>query len=82
VGHSAALENVRFLIRKVAPTGVPVLLSGESGTGKNVVAQTHPRMERPRANDPLVTKNCGTFQKDLLRSELFGYRKGRLHRRQ
>ena len=75
VGHSAALENVRFLIRKVAPTGVPVLLSGESGTGKNVVAQLIHAMSG-RRDQSLVTKNCGTFQKDLLRSELFGYRKG------
>ncbi len=75
VGHSAAMENVRFLIRKVAPTGVPVLLSGESGTGKNVVAQLIHEMS-DRREQSLVTKNCGTFQKDLLRSELFGHRKG------
>ncbi len=75
VGHSTALDNVRFLIRKVAPTGVPVLLSGESGTGKNVVAQLIHEMSN-RREQPLVTKNCGTFQKDLLRSELFGHRKG------
>ncbi len=75
VGHSAALDNVRFLVRKVAPTDVPVLLSGESGTGKNVVAQLiHEWSERRERS--LVVKNCGTFQKDLLRSELFGYRKG------
>lgn len=75
VGHSSALENIRFLIRKVAPTHVPVLLTGESGTGKNVVAQLIHDMS-DRADKPLITKNCGTFQKDLLRSELFGYRKG------
>ena len=75
VGQSAALENIRFLIRKVAPAQVPVLLTGESGTGKNVVAQLiHALSER--SDQPLITKNCGTFQKDLLRSELFGYRKG------
>ncbi len=75
VGQSAALENVRFLIRKVAPTRVSVLLTGESGTGKNVVAQLIHELS-DRSQQPLVTKNCGTFQKDLLRSELFGYRKG------
>ena len=75
VGHSAALENIRFLIRKVAPTQVPVLLTGESGTGKNVVAQSIHALS-DRRDLPLITKNCGTFQKDLLRSELFGYRKG------
>lgn len=75
VGQSAALENVRFLVRKVAPTRVPVLLTGESGTGKNVVAQLIHELSE-RSNQPLITKNCGTFQKDLLRSELFGYCKG------
>jgi two-component system NtrC family response regulator len=75
VGQSAALENVRFLIRKVAPARVPVLLTGESGTGKNVVAQLIHELS-DRSNHPLITKNCGTFQKDLLRSELFGHRKG------
>jgi two-component system NtrC family response regulator len=75
VGQSSALENVRFMIRKVAPTRVPVLLTGESGTGKNVVAQLiHDWSDRN--GRPLIVKNCGTFQKDLLRSELFGYRKG------
>jgi two-component system NtrC family response regulator len=75
VGQSAALENVRFLIRKVAPARVPVLLTGESGTGKNVVAQIVHELST-RSDQPLITKNCGTFHKDLLRSELFGYRKG------
>jgi len=75
VGHSSALENVRFLIRKVAPARVPVLVTGESGTGKNVVARLiHEQSDR--RDRPLITKNCGTLQKDLLRSELFGYRKG------
>ncbi len=75
VGQSTALEEVRFLVRKVAPARVPVLLTGESGTGKNVVAQLIHEMS-DRGKQPLITKNCGTFQKDLLRSELFGYRKG------
>ena len=75
VGQSAAMENIRFLIRKVAPARVPVLLTGESGTGKNVVAQLIHDLS-DRSQKPLITKSCGTFQKDLLRSELFGYRKG------
>ena len=75
VGQSAALENIRFLIGKVAPARVPVLLTGESGTGKNVVAQLIHALSQ-RRGQPLVTKNCGTFQKELLRSELFGYRRG------
>lgn len=75
VGPSDALESTRYLVRKVAPAQVPVLLTGESGTGKNVVAQLIHALSQ-RSGHPLITKNCGTFQKDLLRSELFGYRKG------
>ena len=75
VGQSAALEKVRYLIRKVAPARVPVLMTGESGTGKNVVAQLIHELS-DRNEGPMIIKNCGTFQKDMLRSELFGYRKG------
>ncbi|MGD8542305.1 MAG: sigma-54 dependent transcriptional regulator, partial [Desulfobacteraceae bacterium] len=75
IGHSAEMEQVRFLITKVAPTLVPVLITGESGTGKNVVARSIHRLS-PRSDHPLVTKNCGTLEKSLIRSELFGHRKG------
>lgn len=75
IGRSQKMDQVRFLARKVAPTEVPVLLTGESGTGKNLVAQLVHLLSR-RNHMPLVTKNCGTFQKDLLRSEFFGHRKG------
>ena len=75
IGISPAVDQVRFLIEKVAPTQVPVLLTGESGTGKSVVARViHSRSRR--ADQPLITKNCGTLQRELIRSELFGHRKG------
>ena len=75
VGHSAATDRIRYLIDKVAPTRVPVLITGESGTGKNVVArQIH--SQSLRADQPLITKNCATLQEELIRSELFGYCKG------
>ncbi len=75
VGHSAATDRIRYLIDKVAPTSVPVLITGESGTGKNVVArQLH--SQSLRADQPLITKNCATLQEELIRSELFGYCKG------
>ncbi len=75
VGHSAATDRIRYLIDKVAPTSVPVLITGESGTGKNVVArQIH--SQSLRADQPLITKNCATLQEELIRSELFGYCKG------
>jgi two-component system, NtrC family, response regulator len=75
IGQSPILDDVRYMIRKVAPTHVPVLITGESGTGKNVVARNIHQFSQ-RAEQPLITKNCGTLQKELIRSELFGYRRG------
>jgi len=75
VGHSAAMDEVRFLIGKVAPTSVPVLITGQSGTGKNVVAKQLHGLSL-RSERPLITKNCATLQDELIRSELFGYCKG------
>lgn len=75
IGHSAAMRNIEFLIDRVAPTQTPVLITGESGVGKNVVVrELHSRSTR--ADKHLIIKNCGSFNKELLRSELFGYRKG------
>jgi len=75
VGQSAAIQRVHYLVEKVAPTNVPVLITGESGTGKDVVARTiHEHSQR--TEQPFVVKNCGTLQKELVRSELFGYCKG------
>ncbi len=75
IGHSEPMAQVRYLIKRVAPANVPVLLTGESGTGKNVVAKSIHDLSRRREH-PFVTKNCGTLQKELMRSELFGHRKG------
>ncbi len=75
VGRSEAMQHVKYLIDRVAPTLVPVLIIGESGTGKDVVAHSiHMRSER--AAQPLIIKNCGTLQRDLSRSELFGHTRG------
>lgn len=75
VGRSPCVEQIHYLIEKVAPTNVPVLITGESGAGKDVVASAvHLRSQR--AQQPLVIKNCGALQKELMRSELFGYCKG------
>jgi two-component system NtrC family response regulator len=75
VGRSPAYQHIHYLIEKVAPTGTPVLITGESGSGKDVVAHAiHCRSDR--AAQPLIIKNCGTLQKELMRSELFGHCKG------
>ncbi|MCL2340666.1 MAG: sigma-54 dependent transcriptional regulator [Proteobacteria bacterium] len=75
VGTSPAMRDLAFLLSKVAPTDVPVLITGESGTGKDVVAAEIHRASARRAQ-PFVVKNCAGLQKELARSELFGHVKG------
>ena len=75
VGVSDAIEDVRALVTKVAPTEATILLQGESGTGKEVIARlVHDCSER--ANGPFVPVNCGAIPGELLESELFGHEKG------
>ena len=75
VGISDAIQDVRSLVTKVAPTDATVLLQGESGTGKEVIARlVHDCSER--ANGPFVPVNCGAIPGELLESELFGHEKG------
>ena len=75
VGLSQAVKQIRFLVDKVAPTDVLVLITGESGVGKDVVAHAI-HQSSPRAGKPLIIKNCATLQKELSRSELFGHIRG------
>ena len=75
VGDSAAIEEVRGLIRYAARTTIPVLITGPSGCGKEVVARALHRCSR-RADEKFVGVNCGAIPRDLLESELFGHEKG------
>lgn len=75
VGHSLLMRDISFLMDKVAPTDVPVLITGESGTGKDVVASEIHRASA-RKEQPFVVKNCAGLQKELARNELFGHVKG------
>ena len=75
VGHSAALERVRRLIARVATREAAVLVRGETGTGKELVARAI-HEGSGRANGPLVAVNCGALPEQLVESELFGHRKG------
>ncbi|PQA40722.1 sigma-54 interaction domain-containing protein [Amnimonas aquatica] len=75
LGRSPAMAQVRQLIAQVAPHTTLVLIQGESGSGKEVVARAlHEQSER--ADGPFVPVNCGAIPADLLESELFGHEKG------
>jgi len=75
VGKHESIEKIRNLVKMVADTGFNVLITGETGTGKEVVSRLlHTRS--PRAGKPFVKVNCGALPGALLESELFGYEKG------
>jgi transcriptional regulator with PAS, ATPase and Fis domain len=75
VGDSLAMREVYRLTRLVAPTRASVLLVGETGTGKELIARHIHRLSR-RADGPYVRVNCGALAESLLESELFGHIKG------
>jgi DNA-binding NtrC family response regulator len=75
IGQSVAMRRVSDIIGKVAPTDSTVLILGETGTGKEVVARTlHEQSQR--TSMPFIPVNCGALPEHLVESELFGHRKG------
>jgi len=75
IGISAAIQQVKAVIRQVAPSDITVLISGESGTGKELVAEAI-HHHSPRRNGPLVSPNCGAIPEGIFESEIFGHEKG------
>ena len=77
VGDSATMDGVFRWILRVSPLSeLPVLLSGETGTGKELVARSIHRLDPRRADGPFVAVNCGAIVSGLAESELFGHRRG------
>ena len=75
VGESVAIEHVREIIEKVAPTEARVMITGANGTGKEVVAHLI-HENSARAKKPMVEVNCAAIPSELIESELFGHTKG------
>jgi len=75
IGHSAAMYEVFALMEKVARSRTTVLLRGESGTGKGLVASAI-HFSSPRAREPFIKVNCAALPENLVESELFGHEKG------
>lgn len=75
IGESTAISKIKSIIEKVAPTHSRVLITGENGTGKELVAKwIHEKS--PRTTGPFVEVNCAAIPSELLESELFGHEKG------
>lgn len=75
IAKSSILRNTISLAEKVAPTDSTVLIEGETGTGKELFAQSIHNAS-PRKNKPFVAVNCSAFPKELLESEIFGHKRG------
>src|SRR6201999_2947244 len=75
VGRSPAMREIFGLVEKIAPTDATVLIEGETGTGKDMIARTLHQLS-PRADKPFIVVDCGAVAGTLIESELFGHEKG------
>lgn len=75
IGNSLAIDKIKATIQRVAPTEARVLITGDNGTGKELVARWIHELSA-RANGPLIEVNCAAIPSELIESELFGHEKG------
>ncbi|WP_394839112.1 sigma 54-interacting transcriptional regulator [Pendulispora rubella] len=75
IGHSVAMRTIFTILERIAKTDATVLLEGETGTGKDVLARAICK-ESPRANKPFMVVDCGAVSYSLIESELFGHERG------
>ena len=75
VGRSDSIKQVLEMVAQVAPIDISVLITGDSGTGKEMVAKAIHQTSK-RSHEPLVTVNCGAIPEGIIESELFGHKKG------
>lgn len=75
IGISPAMQEVFSMIERVAPTTTTILLTGETGTGKELIANAI-HAHSPRRHQPMIKINCAAIAENLMESELFGYEKG------
>jgi len=76
IGHNQRMQSIYNLIETIAPTNASVLITGESGTGKRLIAQAIHRSDIHRKDKPFIEVSCGALPETLLESELFGHVKG------
>ncbi|PXX89379.1 sigma-54-dependent Fis family transcriptional regulator [Marinobacter vulgaris] len=75
LGNSAEIKRLRTQVRKLARSQAPVFISGESGSGKELVARMI-HLQGPRRDKPFIAVNCGAIPSELMESEFFGHKKG------
>ncbi|OPX28865.1 MAG: hypothetical protein B1H08_05130 [Candidatus Omnitrophica bacterium 4484_171] len=76
IGHNQRMQSIYNLIETIAPTNASVLIQGESGTGKRLIAQAIHKSDPHRKDRPFIEVSCGALPETLLESELFGHVKG------
>ncbi|OXH82820.1 sigma-54-dependent Fis family transcriptional regulator, partial [Burkholderia multivorans] len=75
IGRSPAIEQVRKLIANIAPTDASVLINGDTGAGKELIARSLHELS-PRRDKPFIAVNCGALPEPMFESEMFGYEPG------